>query len=140
LNLDHHDPRMTGPLLFLGFCKQQTAFMCGYDCVAVEKSKISDQYLRTRAQRNLERADVVVIMEKLDDMLDQLRYHTDWIKPTKKKFRKENRMSVEKKSHLSLEAVSIISKWSYLDIEIYESAKIRHRRLTSFAKKCLTKS
>ena len=34
LNLDPKHPAMKGPLKFLAIAKQQTAFMCGYDCVA----------------------------------------------------------------------------------------------------------
>ena len=70
------------------------SFLCGYDCVRVfagldqetgknyQKSaaiQLTDDQQLDRALKNLEKVDAVVVLEKLDDMIDQVRLHVDWI-------------------------------------------------------------
>ena len=139
LGLDPSDERMKGPLKFLAMSKQQTAFMCGWDCVAFDKFGVTDEQMINRAMKNLYRADVVVIMEKLDDMLHQLRYHIPWIPQGQHHLKRENIMVRTEKSHLSARAIEIISHWTHLDERLYRAAKQRHYELTAIAKRCYTR-
>lgn len=130
------DSRMRGPLRFLNIAKQQTAFMCGYDCIATDKGRHSDEVLLANAFKNLNRTDVVVVMENLDDIIVQLKFHVDWVPSKDHRLRKTNEMLYRKKSKLSREATKIITDWSRLDLQLYELAKRRHAELTYVAEKC----
>ena len=82
------------------------------------------------------RTDAVVIMEKLDDLIDQLRFHLTWVPGGIRKFPYENKHS-GRRSVLSERATAIIKEWSRIDIELYALAKQRHEELTAVARKCL---
>lgn len=132
------EPKMRSPIRFLQLARQQTNFMCGWDCVSLKKTNVTMNEKLERALDNLRRADVVVIMEHLDDMIDQLRYHTYLIPSSVNRFPLENTHK-GKKSVLTAEASKIIAEWSKRDIKLYEMAKVRHFELTEHARKCLKK-
>ena len=135
LKLPIKDPRMRGPIRFMELARQQTNFMCGWDCVSL-KSNLTMSEKLDRALDNLMRTDVVVVMEKLDDLIDQLRYHTYLVPTEIKRFPMEN-TAKGKKSILTKEAADIVAEWSKRDIVLYEMAKKRHESLTNHARKCL---
>ena len=90
---------------------QQTRYMCGWDCVRVKDNTVTlslDEKL-SRALTNLERADVVVVMEQLDDMIAQLKYHVNFIPDDVDVFPMENTPKGRKlkKSVLSPEALEV---------------------------------
>jgi hypothetical protein len=136
LGLPKDHPKMKGPLLLKGLSQQQTAFMCGWDCVAGEANNVSRAEALERALTNLQRADVVVIMEKLDDMIDQMRFHTSWVPTDVKKFPYDNTHK-GKKSILSPEASAIVREWATNDVVLYNMAVDRHNELTNEARRCL---
>jgi len=135
LKLPPSDPRMHGPIRFLELSRHQVNFMCGWDCVSLKSNLTMDVRLE-RALDNLRRTDVVAIMEKLDDMIVQMRYHTYLVPSDVTRFPLENTHK-GKKSVLTPEASKIIAEWSKHDIALYEMAKARHQELTQHATQCL---
>lgn len=131
---DDH-PDMWGPLTMQGLARQQSAFMCGWDCVAHDQRNMTLNKMVNRAVANLQRTDVVVIMEKLDDLFDQLRFHVSWVPKNQKRFPTEN-IHKGKKSTLTAAATKIIAEWSKPDVALYQMAKTRHEELTSLARAC----
>jgi hypothetical protein len=136
LGLNATDPRMRGPKIFVNMAKQQVSFMCGWNCVDFHKFGITEDVMLRNALKNLQRAEVVVKMEHLNDMIEQLKFHVGWMSPKEKRFPHDNVVPTGKRSHLTEAAVQIIAGWSKLDLELYEHVKKRHRELTAIAKKC----
>lgn len=137
--LSRSDPRMRGPLLLKGLANQQTAFMCGWDCVAPDVNNVTSRNAIERAMMNLQRTDVVVVMERLDDLIDQLRFHVSWVPRGIKRFPYDNTHK-GKKSVLSKEAQDVIREWSANDVKLYNVAFDRHQELTNNARRCLGSS
>lgn len=135
MKLPVSDPRMRSPIRFLQLARHQTNFMCGWDCVGLKGNMTMETKL-DRALDNLRRCDIVVIMEKLDDLIDQLRYHTYLVPVGVEKFPMENTHK-GRKSVLTAEASEIIARWSQADTKVYEMAKLRHTELTQTARDCL---
>ena len=135
-NLPRTDPRMRGPTMLRGLSLQQTAFLCGWDCVAGEANNVTRKEAFQRAVDNLQRADAIVIMEKLDDLIVQMRFHTTWVPSNINKFPFDNTHK-GKKSVLSAQAQEIVRQWSRDDVKLYRMAVARHDELTSNAKRCL---
>jgi hypothetical protein len=135
LGLPPKHPKMWGPLRFWSLARQQSGFMCGWDCVSMEHNYTSHQ-VAERAIANLMRTDAVVVMEKLDDLIDQLRFHLTWIPAGVRHFPYENKHS-GRKSVLNAQATQIVTEWSRIDIELYQLAKERAEQLTGIARLCL---
>jgi len=135
LNLPSSDPRLRSPKRFLELARQQTNFMCGWDCVSLKSNlTISEKF--DRAAENLRRTQVVVVMEHLDDMIDQLRFQTNLVPLEVRRFPMENTHK-GKKSILTPEAAVIVAKWTRRDTQLYEIAKTFHAQLTDDARSCL---
>ena len=135
LGLPRTDPRMRGVGLMGALVNQQVAFMCGWDCVSARANVTVAGALR-RALANLERTDAVAVMERLDDLIAQLRFHTLWVPLGVNAFPLDN-VFPRRRSRLSPEAVSIIRAWSAADVALYERAVQRHDELTARARSCL---
>jgi len=135
LGLPASHPRMWGPIRFWSLARQQASFMCGWDCISLQQNYTTHE-VAERAISHLLRTDAVVVMEKLDDLIDQLKFHLTWVPVWLKKFPYENKHS-GKRSTLTEQATAIIKEWSRIDIEVYELAKARHAELTEIARRCL---
>lgn len=140
-------PELFTYMRFFEFCQQQINFLCGWECMvkattAGAQSSLTqneawlDENLK-RALEHLEQCDIVVVMERLDDMIVQFEYQTwnfvpQWVKG---KFPEENK-HVGRKSELTEEATQILRRWSRHDLVLYQAAQQRHIYLTSIAKQC----
>ena len=131
---DDH-PDMRWPNAFKGLSNQQSAFMCGFDCVRFNQTLTYDEKLR-RAMANLERTDVVAVMEKLDDFILQAKMHTTWIPKRVKSFPRENKRK-SKKSEIDAEAEAILLEWGRNDVVLYARAVQLANEKTAMAKSCI---
>ena len=136
LGLRRSDPRLRGAALMSRLLNQQVAFMCGWDCVAGGRSNVSLAQTVRRALENLERADAVAVMEKLDDLVAQLRFHTQWVPIGVEAFPADN-VFPRRRSSLTPDAVQVVRSWSAADVVLYERALERHEELTNLARKCV---
>jgi len=87
----------------------------------------------------LETIDLVGITEKLDDLLIQLQYKTNWIVPNQNKFEYFNKLDNNLKSIITKENRNILIEESKngMDLRVYERAVIISNEKTLHAKKCL---
>lgn len=129
---------------FIEFAHQQMNYLCGWQCVIqARKDRYEEDEMANKnfqlAKLHLEQADVVVVMEDLDDMILQLRFQTLGIVPKtiKDRFPQSENFQSGKKSELTSEVEKIISKWSWRDDELYRLAQHRHQELTKVARHCL---
>ncbi|KAH9260847.1 hypothetical protein BASA81_001314 [Batrachochytrium salamandrivorans] len=129
---------------FYEFSHQQTNFLCGWECTARSvRNCTNEDVLDANLQRalvNLERCDIVVVMEQLDDMIIQFEYQTQGLVPEKVRgrFPLENKHN-GKKSVVTPEAMKILESWNRRDTVLYNAAKLRHNVLTNRAKQCVIK-
>ena len=118
LNLPKKDPRMHFVNMFIGLANQQTAFMCGYECLNAAQNDYTLHEKLQHALNNLQKTDVVVLMDKLDDFIAQMRFHSVVVPRKVKSFPYENKHK-RKPSVLSEEAKQILLQWSWADMELY---------------------
>lgn len=136
MGLSEDDPKLKWPRAFVGLSKQQTSFMCGYNCIGIQGRKVPDEEKLRLALENLKKCDVVTIMEELDAFIPQLRMHVNWVPEKLHHFPKENHHH-GKHSVLSDRAKAIVREWASIDMKLYEEAVKIHKKKTELAKKCL---
>ena len=118
---------------------QQARFMCGYRCMgpAAVGHPIPEEELLARALENLDLADVVGILERLGDVMPQLRLHLSWVPPGVHGFGRRNEHAKTRKSELDQEAEAILREWSATDLALYKKAEELSLSKAARARECL---
>jgi hypothetical protein len=116
--------------------------MCGYECLgpnAYQNSTITDEFILKRALHNLRRTDCVGVTERLDDLIDQLKYNLRWVPNRYQAFPRANKLGNAFKSVLDDEAEAILRKWAWVDDRLYKVAVTIADRKTTAARRCYSK-
>lgn len=120
--------------------RQQTLFLCGYECVwEVDEGKVhvDDQYALQQAQQNLEKIDCVGVMERLDDTLIQMKAHLDFVPRDVTSFPHQNTVRSTDKTLPSEDTLAKLRFYLKDEIALYERAKELSYAKTVQAKACL---
>jgi len=98
----------------------------------------TEKYILEKALQNLEKLDVIGIMEHLNLMIRQLRFHLPHLIPRSyKAFKRDNVHNKKKKSVLDYEARRIMHDWGWVYRVLYERGKELYQQKQALAEKCL---
>lgn len=131
-----------GEMLLRYAGSQQTRFMCGYECMGPDvyghKDEMTEEYMLQRAKENLRKMDVVGITEKLDQLINLLRFHLTWVPKNFVSWPRDNVLVDTKfvKSELDEESRRILEEWSWTDRELYKEALEINEEKRHIANKC----
>jgi hypothetical protein len=120
---------------------QQARFLCGYQCLgpSAEKGKYSEKELLNRARKNLQKIDALTVVDRLDELIPQLKLHLTFVPPRFTKWPSMNVASVSKtkKSMLDDQSKEILRNWAWVDNIIYKEADKLSRIMHERAVACL---
>jgi hypothetical protein len=122
----------------------QLQFLCGYDCVwymtgdSRESMKpFEGQDVLGRARANLAKIDCVAVLNRLDDLLVQMKANFDFIPKTFNAFPHENTVNPEEKSQPSERTLQLLKEWTADERALFENARAIAEKKTAQAAQCL---
>jgi len=123
----------------------QVQFLCGFDCVwymtgdrRESLQPFAGQDVLRRARENLDRADVVAVLNRLDDLLVQLKLYLDFVPRNFNSFPHENSMASTQRSQPSERTLELLREWTKDEQELFERAKSIADKKTAEAIRCLS--
>ena len=126
--------------------QSQIQFLCGYECVwymtndpreSMDPFKEVNENCLERARKNLELIDCIVTLDRLDDMIVQLKAHLDFIPKNFVSFPHDNKVSPGERSKPSEETLKWLKEWTKDEQKLFERAKELTEIRTTAAKVCL---
>lgn len=124
------------PLCVRGFhqeLRHQALFLCGFSCLHTD----DQQLFLHRARENLEKINVVGVLEMLDDALLQMKVYLDFIPAHETSFPHENTAKVGWKSHPSEETIDKLNLYLKDEKLLYERARELSAIKTEEARVCV---
>lgn len=139
------------------FARMQSRYLCGYDCLVESpgSDKLAWTDIVARSRANLDRVDVLCIVEDLNACLAQWRLHLGHLDVPATSFplevrgfafyffcadarRHSQNDRTRRKSKLSARAQAIVREWAKDDIALYDRAVERHAALNAMAVRCVS--
>ena len=136
--LNHTDRSVKARRMLEGIANQQVRFMCGFECHGANTSVPLDVAV-DRALENLRKTHCVGVLEHLDDLLVQLKFHLPWIPRGKNHWGKDNARKT-RKSRVSAESRAVLLQWGWGDALLYEAAREIARERTTVATACMPRT
>jgi len=122
----------------------QIQFLCGYDCVwymTGDKRESFEPFRNQKpfdkAKQNLENIDCVAVLDKLDDLLMQMKVELDFIPASVHSFPHENKIKPSVKSQPSAETLRLLKEWTREEQELFERARDIASAKIKVAAECL---